>query len=147
MSQPTPILSLQGVHKYFKAGRKTIRVLQDVSLEVAEGEIVCLVGESGCGKTTTGKIIAGLAAPTAGKVFFEGRDVSQLRGEDFRAYRRAVQIVHQDPYASLNPTQTLYRMLSFPLFRHRLVRNALSARSRAGAAATGGLDPARRFHR
>lgn len=130
MSQPTPILSLQGVHKYFKAGRKTIRVLQDVSLEVAEGEIVCLVGESGCGKTTTGKIIAGLAAPTAGKVFFEGRDVSQLRGEDFRAYRRAVQIVHQDPYASLNPTQTLYRMLSFPLFRHRLVRNGAQARAR-----------------
>lgn len=67
MSQPTPILSLQGVHKYFKAGRKTIRVLQDVSLEVAEGEIVCLVGESGCGKTTTGKIIAGAGCAHGGQ--------------------------------------------------------------------------------
>lgn len=130
MSNRLPLLSLQHIHKYFKAGRNTIRVLQDISLDVGQGEIVCLVGESGCGKTTTGKIIAGLIAPTSGKVFFEGNDVSKLRGEAFRAYRRAVQIVHQDPYASLNPTHTLYRMLSFPLFRHRLVHSRAEARVR-----------------
>ncbi|MCE7949099.1 MAG: ABC transporter ATP-binding protein [Chloroflexi bacterium CFX4] len=130
MTNSTPILALEGVHKHFKAGRNTIRVLQDVSLSVTQGEIVCLVGESGCGKTTTGKIIAGLSSPTMGKVFFEGQDVRHLSGEAFNAYRRAVQIVHQDPYASLNPTQTLYRMLSFPLFRHRMVRTQSEARAR-----------------
>lgn len=110
--------------------QQTIHVLDDVSLQVIPNQTLCIVGESGCGKTTTGKILAGLLKPSAGTVFYEGQDVSQLRGPDFSAYRRAVQIVHQDPYASLNPVHTVYRTLSFPLFRHKLVRNANEARAR-----------------
>jgi oligopeptide/dipeptide ABC transporter ATP-binding protein len=125
-----PILELRHVSRGFKSRRETVSVLYDVSLDVMPNEALCLVGESGCGKTTTGKIMAGLLEPTEGSVFYEGRDVSTLRGADFATYRRAVQIIHQDPYASLNPVHTIYRTLSFPLFRHKLVKNAAQARER-----------------
>ncbi len=125
------IMELEGVYRSFKKGSTVIPVLQDINVQVQELEFLCLVGESGCGKTTSGKIMAGLLPPSSGRVLFEGRDVTKLRGEDYRRYRRAVQIVHQDPYASLNPTHTIYNILSFPLFRHRLVSGPNEARERA----------------
>ncbi|HLU08880.1 MAG TPA: ABC transporter ATP-binding protein [Oceanobacillus sp.] len=124
------ILKLEGVSRSFKKGRVNIPVLQNVDLSVTPLEFLCLVGESGCGKTTTGKILSGLLKPSSGRVLFEGQDVSKLRGEAYRRYRRSVQIIHQDPYASLNPSQTIYRILSYPLFRHNLVRNTAQARER-----------------
>lgn len=128
-----PILQLEHVDRSFKKGRReVVPVLQDVSLDVNPLEFLCLVGESGCGKTTTGKILAGLLPPSAGRLLYEGKDVRTLRGEDYKAYRRAVQIIHQDPYASLNPTHSVYSTLSYPLFRHGLVRNRMQARERVG---------------
>ena len=126
----TPILQLDHISRSFHQGRVVIPVLQDIDLSVNPLEFVCLVGESGCGKTTTGKILSGLLKPSSGRVLFEGQDVSTLRGEAYRQYRRSVQIIHQDPYASLNPTQTIYQVLSYPLFRHKLVRNQMQARDR-----------------
>jgi len=128
MSQP--ILELLNIDKVVETRRQTIRILQDVSLQVIPNEIVCLVGESGCGKTTTGKIMSGLLAPSRGQVLFEGNDARKLSGASYKAFRRAVQIIHQDPYASLNPVHTVYRTLSFPLLRHKLVRNDVQARQR-----------------
>lgn len=125
-----PILQLDHVSRTFNKGRVAIPVLQDIDLAVNPLEFLCLVGESGCGKTTTGKILSGLLKPTQGRVLFEGTDVTSLRGEAYRRYRRSVQIIHQDPYASLNPTQTIYQMLSYPLFRHKLVHNRMQARER-----------------
>lgn len=125
-----PILSLDDIDYIVKTRRSTFKILQDVSLQVQPQEIVCLVGESGCGKTTTGKILAGLLKPTNGTVRFKGQDVQSLKGDAFRAYRKAVQIVHQDPYASLNPVHTIYSTISFPLLRHKLVRNEAEARQR-----------------
>jgi oligopeptide/dipeptide ABC transporter ATP-binding protein len=126
----TPILELRGIHKEVKTRRSTLHILQDINLSVQRNEIVCLVGESGCGKTTTGKIVAGLLKPSSGQMLFEGRDVFSLRGDDYKTFRRSVQLVHQDPYASLNPVHTIYSTLSFPLFRHRLVKNDDEARKR-----------------
>jgi oligopeptide/dipeptide ABC transporter ATP-binding protein len=126
----TPILQLDHVSRSFKKGRIHIPVLQDVNVDVNSLEFLCLVGESGCGKTTTGKILSGLLKPSSGRVLFEGQDVSKLRGESYRRYRRSVQIIHQDPYASLNPTQTIYNILSYPLFRHGEVRGIPQARER-----------------
>lgn len=118
----TPILELKNVYRTFGERQKLIPVLQDVSFKVAENEIVCLVGESGCGKTTTGKIISGVLPASRGQILFEGRDITNLEGEDFKAYRRAVQMIHQDPYASLNPAHTVEAILRFPLRRHRIAR-------------------------
>jgi len=125
-----PLLALEHVTRTFGSGRRLVRAVDDVSLAIAPAEIVCLVGESGCGKTTTGKIAAGLLPPTSGRVLFEGEDVATLRGAAYDRFRRAVQIVHQDPYASLNPVHTVYEILSAPLFHHRLVGSRAEARER-----------------
>ncbi len=123
-------LELDDVSRSFKKGNVHIPVLQNVNLKVNKLEFLCLVGESGCGKTTTGKILSGLLKPSSGHVLFEGTDVATLRGEAYRRYRRSVQIIHQDPYASLNPTHTIYNMLSYPLFRHKLAHSRSEARAR-----------------
>ena len=124
------MLRLDHVSRSFYKGRVEIPVLRDINLEVNELEFLCLVGESGCGKTTTGKILSGLLKPSSGQILFEGQDVSTLKGEAYKHFRRSVQIIHQDPYASLNPTHTIYDTLSYPLFRHRLVRGRNQARQR-----------------
>ncbi len=126
----TPLIELHHVDRTFKKDNQPIRVLQDVNLSVYPGEILCLVGESGCGKTTTGKIIAGLLAPSAGEVRYHGENVNQLRGERLATYRRDHQIVHQDPFASLNPAHTIGQILSYPIARHRLAANRAEVRRR-----------------
>jgi len=119
--------SLSGL---FRPRQQTIHVLDDVSLQVLPNQTLCIVGESGCGKTTTGKILTGLIKPNGGTFLYDGQPVNTLRGDAYSAFRRAVQIVHQDPYASLNPVHSIYSTLSFPLFRHKLVRNDAEARAR-----------------
>ncbi len=132
------ILKLRGVKTYFpvKAGvfRQTVghvKAVDGVDLDVYRGEVLGLVGESGCGKTTTGKIAAGLLSPSRGELRFEGRLASEYRTRAERmALRRSLQIVHQDPFASLNPTHTIGQILSFPLRRHRMVENRAGLRRR-----------------
>jgi peptide/nickel transport system ATP-binding protein len=126
----SPVLQLVDVSQTFTSNGKPIRALDGVSLSIDEGQTICLVGESGCGKTTTGKIAAGLRRPTAGQVLFRGRDIWTLKGRDWEEYRGAVQLIHQDPYASLNPFRSIAQILSAPLFRHHLVRNRRHARER-----------------
>jgi oligopeptide/dipeptide ABC transporter ATP-binding protein len=126
----SPVLQLVDVSQTFTSHGKPIRALDGVSLSIDEGQTICLVGESGCGKTTTGKIAAGLRRPTAGQVLFRGRDIWTLKGRDWEEYRGAVQLIHQDPYASLNPFRSIAQILSAPLFRHHLVRNRRHARER-----------------
>ena len=125
-----PILELRHIDRDFRVGRRVVRVLQDVSVAVIPDEIICLVGESGCGKTTTGKIMAGLLPPSRGELLAHGRAVSKLSPHEFKAFRRSVQIVHQDPFASINPAHTVFNVLSYPLFRHKLVTNRRQARHR-----------------
>jgi oligopeptide/dipeptide ABC transporter ATP-binding protein len=125
-----PILELANISQVFTSHKKPVRAVDGVSLSIGEGETICLVGESGCGKTTTGKIVAGLRRPTAGQVLFRGRDIWTLTGRDWEEYRSAVQLIHQDPYASLNPARSVAEILSAPLSRHGLVRNRRHARER-----------------
>ncbi len=126
----TTIVTLQDVDRDFVKDRKRIQVLQDINLAVEPNEILCLVGESGCGKTTTGKILAGLLPPSRGKMEVDGRPLSAYKGKDAALIRRQLQIVHQDPFASLNPAHTIGDILSFPLRRHRLVENGAALRRR-----------------
>jgi oligopeptide/dipeptide ABC transporter ATP-binding protein len=127
------LIEARNLTRMFGPRKERVTAVEDVSFGIREGEVVCLVGESGCGKTTTGKMIAGLLKPTAGQVFYAGKSVWNEKGdkgEDFKTYRLAVQIIHQDPYASLNPSHTVYKMLSTPLLHHRLVANNTEAMSR-----------------
>ncbi len=125
-----PLIELKGVYRSFRQGRLRIPVLQDINLAVGENEIVCLVGESGCGKTTTGRIMVNLLEPSAGEVLFRGHPHSVLRGKERAEYRRALQIIHQDPFASLNPAHTVGQILSYPLKRHRMTKGRGGLRRR-----------------
>src|SRR5438270_1320781 len=97
-----------------------VRAVDDISFTIRRGETLGLVGESGCGKSTTGRAILQLYRPTAGSVDFEGRELTQLKGGDLRRMRRRMQMIFQDPYASLNPRMTVGSIISEPLEIHGL---------------------------
>lgn len=102
------LLQVKNLKKDFKlGGRSVLKALDGVSFEIYEGETVGLVGESGCGKTTCGRVCIGLYDKTDGRVLYRGRDVHQLRGKERRAFQQKVQMVFQDPYSSLDPRMTV----------------------------------------
>ncbi len=114
-----PLLEVQDLVKHFPLGRRlsdrgpVLRAVDGVSFALERGQILGLVGESGCGKTTTGRLILRLIEPTAGRIAFDGQDVMQMR--DLKPLRRRIQFVFQDPYSSLDPRMSIYRILKEPL--------------------------------
>ncbi len=124
-----PLLELKNIRMIFEnrssilSPIRRVQAIEKVNLEIKEGQIYALVGESGCGKTTLGKVICGLQKPTEGEVLFNGKDIWNLKRKEFNDYRRSVQLVHQDSYAALNPARTIYQSLSAPLFRYKIVKN------------------------
>ena len=128
-----PLLQVQGLVKHF-AGRGGVRVraVDGVDLDVAAAEALGIVGESGCGKSTAARAMLRLIEPDAGSIRFEGAGVRAARGAALTALRRRMQMVFQDPYASLNPRRSIGRTLAEPLTVHRLARGA-AAWEQAGA--------------
>jgi len=117
-----PLLRIENLTKVFVQGRSLLRAVDDVNFEIYPGETVGLVGESSCGKTTTARCIMGLDKPTSGHIWFDGVDVGALGRRQMRSQRRWLQMVFQDPDASLNPRFTVRRILTDPL---RLVRKEI----------------------
>jgi len=125
------MIELKNISRSFHVKRNTyIQAVDNVSLSINEGEIVCLVGESGCGKTTTGRMIVGLLNPTKGQILYRGRDILHLDKAEQKEYRLGVQLVHQDPYASLNPSFTIFDTMAAPLKRHGHTHNDAETRQR-----------------
>lgn len=118
-----PLLEFRSVERTYSSRQGPLHVIRDIRFTLDQGGILAFVGESGCGKTTTGKIAAGLVAPSGGQVLFKGEDITTLRGEALARFRRSVQLIHQDPYSSLNPVRTILQTLAAPLQRFRLVKS------------------------
>lgn len=153
-----PILSLRGVELRFVqpvdlagrianllgAGLKTqvVHAVAGVDLDVRAGEVIGIVGESGCGKSTLGRIVSGILPPTAGEVSYKGRAVKAMSGPERRAYELGVQMIFQDPYASLNPRMRVREIIGEAPVAHGLVRARDKAEYVAGLMRQVGLDPA-----
>lgn len=134
-----PLLEIKNLVKYFpiKKGvfKRTVgwvRAVDDISFEVFEGETLGLVGESGCGKTTTALSILRLVEPTKGQVIFDGRDIIKMRKSDMRRERKNMQIIFQDPYSSLNPRIKIKNIIAEGMLTHNILKNKKERYKRVG---------------
>ncbi len=155
--QDEVLVSVRGLKTYYPIrgsfldrllGREAgyVKAVDDVSFDIRRGEVLGLVGESGSGKTTLGRTLLGLVPATAGSVVFEGRDITRLPERELRPLRRRMQIVFQDPHASLNPAMTIEQAVGHPLSIHGVERRRDRIRARVAAALEQvGLAPAEQF--
>ena len=118
------LLDVKGLTKYFKSPRGTVHAVEDVSFSIGRGKTLGVVGESGCGKSTTGRCVLRLIEPTAGEVFYDGVDICKLNRKEMLARRRDMQIIFQDPYSSLNPSSTVMETIAKPLKLNNIIPNA-----------------------
>lgn len=123
-----PLLEVRDLKKYFKTPRGALHAVDGINFTVAARQTLGIVGESGCGKSTLGRLIVQLLEPTGGQILFDGQDVTHLRKNQLKAYRKDVQMIFQDPFSSLNPRMTVAETIAEPL------RNYTSGSDRAGIA-------------
>ena len=141
---PEPLVRVNGVGKVFDVSapflnrllegkpRQLLHAVRDVSFNIARGETLALVGESGCGKSTVARLLVGLYRPSSGAVRFDGHDLSEISGERGLALRRRMQMIFQDPYASLNPRWRVAQIVAEPLRVHGLIANPADMSTRVG---------------
>lgn len=123
MEEKQILLEAENLVKEFPARRGKVHAVSDVSLCIYRGETLALVGESGCGKSTLGRMLLRLIEPTSGRLRYDGRNLLALKPEKMREMRRRMQIIFQDPYASLNPRMSIGRIIEEPLLTHKIGEN------------------------
>lgn len=149
-NKPEVLLKVENLVKFFPIMKgiliqrevAAVHAVDNVSFDVRRGETVGLVGESGCGKSTTGRAILQLHKPTSGRVLFEGQDLVKMKGESLRKMRRKMQMIFQDPYASLNPRMTIGEIIGEPLLIHNLASRKESEEKVEELLKLVGLNPA-----
>ncbi|SHH81522.1 ABC transporter ATP-binding protein [Cognatishimia maritima] len=160
LNEPQALLQIKALEKKFdldkgwletikfKKGRLTqerraVHAVNNVSLDVHRGEAVCVVGESGCGKSTVARLVAGLLSPTKGEIYYDGRRIDDLSRHNMRPLRKKIQMIFQNPYASLNPRMTILQALEEPVRHHNPEFSDSAVRDRVGEVMRSvGVDPA-----
>ena len=117
------ILEVKHLKKYFKTARGTLHAVDDVSFTIEKGKTLGIVGESGCGKSTTGRAILRLLEPTDGQVIFNGQDITALSSSKMRQMRRDMQIIFQDPFSSLDPKKTVSQTIAEPIIENKILKD------------------------
>ncbi|TAN40521.1 MAG: ATP-binding cassette domain-containing protein [Nitrospirae bacterium] len=130
-----------GVRKAFRTPETLLKAVDGVDFSLSKDSVLAIVGESGCGKSTLARLVLRLLPPTSGKVLFKGEDVFALGREGLKGFRKSVQIIFQDPFASLNPRRTVYETISEPLTIHNLVKRPGLRDAVAGILDTVGMGP------
>lgn len=122
-----PILEVKNLKKYFKTARGMVHAVDDVTFSIERGKTLGIVGESGCGKSTTGRCIIRLLEPTSGQVIFDGHDITSLNKSQMIKMRKNMQIIFQDPYSSLNPRNTVSQIIAAPIKQNKMMPGASKA--------------------
>ena len=136
------ILEVKNLTKYFKTKRGMLHAVDDISFKLERGKTLGLVGESGCGKSTTGRTILRLIEPTSGEIIFEGKDINKLSNRELRHARKDMQLIFQDPYSSLDPRKTVNQLISEPIVTNKILKTKAEVEERvAELMATVGLAP------
>ncbi len=137
LEKPKELVKIKNLKKYFSVTKgtfrkttQTVRAVDGVTFDIFKGETLGLVGESGCGKSTLGRCVLRLYEPTSGEISFDGQDITQMKSEDLRALRRRMQIIFQDPYASLNPRMTVGNIIGEALVIHNLFTDKATRQKR-----------------
>ena len=118
------------VKEYALDRKRAVHAVSDISLDIYEGECLALVGESGCGKSTLGRTLIRLHNPTSGKIYFKDTEISLMKPAEFSAYRRQMQMIFQDPYASLDPRMDVFQIIAEPLVTYRVCENKEALKNR-----------------
>lgn len=136
------ILEVKNLKKYFKTGRGMLHAVDDVSFTLERGKTLGLVGESGCGKSTTGRTLLRLIEPTSGQILFEGKDINKCSRSELRNVRKDMQLIFQDPYSSIDPRKTVSQIIAEPIIANKILTNKNEIHERvAELMSTVGLAP------
>lgn len=130
MSAVTPILRVRDLRKHFHVAKGSLHAVDDISFDIAKGRTLGMVGESGCGKSTTGRLLVRLHEATSGSIVYDGTEVTTASDKEMKALRTRMQMIFQDPYSSINPRHTVASIIGEPLKIHRKVNNGVEFEDR-----------------
>ncbi|WDV46289.1 ATP-binding cassette domain-containing protein [Clostridiaceae bacterium M8S5] len=121
--QSNKLVEIKNLKKYFKTPKGMLHAVDDITLDISEGKTLGVVGESGCGKSTTGRLAVNLLTPTSGEILFNGKNLSKINKNEMKEIRKEMQMIFQDPFASLNPRKTVSETIAEPLRIHKICNN------------------------